>query len=56
MWSDRLERIAACTDALEWAREQRKKRLTGLDAVINQIGECDQLEELHRLLYDWEEA
>ncbi len=55
MWSDRLERIAKCMDELENIRESQRlyKEPTSLRMII-QVGELDQLSELHRLLYDWE--
>ena len=51
-WSDRLERIAKCMDELARIRATFGKK--NPEAVGAQIGQCDWLEELHRLLYDWE--
>jgi hypothetical protein len=54
MWSDRLERIATCMDELENNREsQRKYKEPASLRMIIEVGEMDQLSELHRLI--WEE-
>jgi hypothetical protein len=52
MWSDRLERIAKCMDELEVCRKAMQcEEPTNIRMAI-QIGECDQLTELHRLLWE----
>jgi type II secretory pathway component PulJ len=51
MWSDRVERIATCMDEL--ARVRRTFGKHHPQAMIIEVGEMDQLSELHRLL--WEE-
>ena len=52
MWSDRLERITQCMEELERVRETFGKKHP--QAVIIQVGQCDWISELHRLLWDWE--
>lgn len=55
MWYDRVERIVKCMDELESNREaQRLHKEPAMLRMIIEVGELDQLEELHRLLYDWE--
>jgi hypothetical protein len=57
MWSDRVERIVACMEFLEWVRSQWPANRLNPDrgaAMINQVGELDQLSELHRLIWEWE--
>jgi len=51
MWSDRVERIATCMEDFAWCRAQRSTPEG--KTMINQVGELDQLSELHRLI--WEE-
>jgi hypothetical protein len=48
---DRLRRIATCTDELARIRSTFGKNHP--QAMIIEVGELDQLEELHRLI--WEE-
>jgi hypothetical protein len=50
MWSDRVERIATCMDEL--ARLRNTFGHFHPQAVIIEVGELDQLEELHRLVWD----
>jgi len=50
MWSDRVERIATCMDEL--ARVRRTFGKHHPQAMIIEVGEMDQLSELHRLLWD----
>jgi hypothetical protein len=52
MGSDRLERITTCMAELERIRETFGKNHP--QAVIIQVGECDWLSELHRLLWEWD--
>ena len=42
-------------DELEYNRESQRnyKEPVSLRMII-QVGECDQLEELHRLIWEWE--
>lgn len=55
MWYDRLERIVKCMDELENNREyQRLYKEPAMLRMIIEVGELDQLAELHRLLYEWE--
>ena len=52
MWSDRLECITKCMEELARIRSTfgtHHPEATGIE-----IGELDQLEELHRLLYEGE--
>lgn len=49
----RLEQIAKCTDNLEEIREWNRK--PGAMPLINLLGQMDQWEELHRLLYEEED-
>ena len=52
---DRLTQITNTMQELEYNREsQRKYKETDLRMII-QVGECDQLEELHRLIWEWKE-
>lgn len=52
---DRLTQITNTMQELEYNREsQRKYKETDLRIII-QVGECDQLEELHRLIWEWKE-
>ncbi len=55
MWSDRLERIEKCMDELAYNRDSQRKYKEPADLrMVIEVGELDQLEELHRLLHDWE--
>jgi len=49
----RLRRISDCCETLELIRFSNRNTLGDqLTLLANQIGELDQLSELHRLLYD----
>ena len=48
----RLEQIAKCTDNLEEIRHGFK---TNDQPMLNLLGQMDQWEELHRLLYEEED-
>ena len=49
----RMEQIAKCTDNLEEIREWNRK--PGAIPMLNLLGQMDQWEELHRLLYEEED-
>jgi len=48
----RIAQIVKATDELAWCRNQRKQPMVDDVAMLNQVGECDWLSELHRLLYE----
>ena len=52
--SPRIEQIARCTDEL--ARVHKDIRIPGVDTLGCLLGEMDWLTELHRLIWDFEEA
>jgi len=59
LWCQRLDNISRCCDTLEEVRHTRKWAkdwdITGDELGIMmacEIGELDQMEELHRLLYE----
>jgi hypothetical protein len=55
MWSDRVERIVTCMDTLASIRSTFGKKYPVDLTMVIQVGELDQLEELHRLLWNWKE-
>jgi hypothetical protein len=51
----RVEQICDAMDMLHWIWDRRSSgNLPPLDKMIDQVGECDYLGELHRLLYEEE--
>ena len=51
-----MKAISECMDVLAWVRGQRADPEWIADrtnAMINEVGELDQLSELHRLLYEF---
>lgn len=52
IYDDRLTQITKTMQELENIHIAMEKHKDPLTAIIIQVGECDQLEELHRLLYE----
>jgi hypothetical protein len=52
----RLEQICDTMDFLHWIWDRRhspeRVQLT-IDKMTDQVGECDYLGELHRLIHEW---
>lgn len=47
-----LAAISKCCDEMEYIRKAAQTEPGRQNAVLNTLGQCDWLHEMHRLLYD----